>query len=522
MAAGEPGPTTVADPHPTPTSPPTGGRDNSPHPSLATPDSHAELVQANEQLVLATLHARADADAARAALDEVVYTASLDPLTQLPTRALLLDRFAQAIQNAKRHGTHVALLFVDLDNFKLVNDTLGHAAGDMALQHIAQCIVASIREVDTVSRYGGDEFVVLLPEVSAEDDAVRVGEKLLRALGRSTIVADRAFRFTASVGISFYPTDGQDAKTLIEHADAAMYRAKRLGKASVCMYRDLVIHEHDALPQDASPPSHWDTVLLSHQHRHAELQEANERLVVAALTAQELQRAAEEAFARQAEFLTVVAHELRNPLAPIRSAAELLGRVSADELPRIKAMIERQVAQMSRIVEDLFDLRRARTGRLQLERSSINFADVIGPASVACRPAMWARQQEFVLTVVPDTLPVNGDAARLEQVVRNLLDNASKYTPKGGRIELSVVVDDATIVMTVADSGIGITPEGLPLVFEPFAQDRPAVIFHGGGLGLGLTVVRELVEAHDGSIAAHSAGSGKGSQFVVRVPLRRV
>jgi len=482
-----------------------------------------DLLEANEQLVLATLHARADAEAARLALNELVRTTGLDSLTQLPTRVLLLDRFAQSINNARRHGNPVALLFVDLDNFKLINDTLGHAGGDKVLQHVANCIVASVREVDTVSRYGGDEFVVLLPEITAEMDALLVADKVVSALGTPTRLADRELRVTASVGICFYPTDGEDAGTLLDRADAAMYRAKRRGQGRICMYRD-------AFPQDwqpegtelirlQRPQAHWEKMLYEHEHRHADLKEANEQLVVAALTAQELQRAAEEAYARQAEFLAVVAHELRHPLAPIRTAAELLGRVSTEELPRIQAMIERQVRQMTRIVDDLLDLKRVSSGRLQLTPALIDMVEVIRAAVTAGQPAMVARQQHFCLHVVPDTLPLNGDSMRLEQVVRNLLDNASKYTPKGGTIQLSTIVVDGTMVMTVSDTGIGITAEALPCVFEPFVQDRHAVVFNGAGLGIGLTVVRELVEAHGGEIIAHSAGSGMGSQFVVLLPL---
>ena len=218
-------------------------------------------------------------------------------------------------------------------------------------------------------------------------------------------------------------------------------------------------------------------------------------------------------------FLGVLAHELRHPLAPIRNAAELLGRVSAEELPRIQAMIARQVKHMARIVDDLLDVKRVGTGKLQLEPSLIDMRDVICAAATAARPMIDARQQHFALQVVPDALPMLGDSMRLEQVVRNLLDNASKYTPKGGTIQLSTVIVDGTLVMSVADTGIGIPGETLPLVFEPFVQDRSAVAFNGAGLGIGLTVVRQLVEAHGGQIVAHSAGSGMGSQFVLTLPL---
>ena len=515
----------MVDPHSRPrmNAPRTSG--DLPARGAATPVVSADAVEANERLIRATLDARADAEAARLALNELVRTTGLDPLTQLPTRVLMLDRFAQAIHTAKRHSTHVALLFVDLDNFKLVNDTLGHSAGDKALQHIAHCIVSSIREVDTVSRYGGDEFLILLPEITAKVDALLVADKVVSALARPVRLFDQMLWFTASVGISFYPTDGEDPEALIERADAAMYRAKRRGQGRICVYRDPCTDDRrpeiDELMglQRALAHEEVEKAALEHENYHATLQEANERLVVAALNAQKLQGAAEKAYRRQAEFLGVLAHELRHPLAPIRNAAELLGRVSAEELPRIQAMIARQVKHMARIVDDLLDVKRVGTGKLQLEPSLIDMRDVICAAATAARPMIDARQQHFALQVVPDALPMLGDSMRLEQVVRNLLDNASKYTPKGGTIQLSTVIVDGTLVMSVADTGIGIPGETLPLVFEPFVQDRSAVAFNGAGLGIGLTVVRQLVEAHGGQIVAHSAGSGMGSQFVLTLPL---
>jgi len=192
----------------------------------------AQLLEANEHLVVGILRAKTDAETAAQALSAVSRSAAFDALTQLPNRVLLLDRFVQAIANAKRRGLRVALLFVDLDNFKEVNDTLGHAVGDRVLKRVARCLESSVRGADTVSRHGGDEFVVLLTELAEAADAGRIAEKVLAALAAPDVVFDQVIRVHASIGISIYPDDGEDADMLIGPADAAMYRARRRGRGS--------------------------------------------------------------------------------------------------------------------------------------------------------------------------------------------------------------------------------------------------------------------------------------------------
>ena len=187
----------------------------------------AQLVEVNQRLVLSVLHARTDAEAAARALDEASRRAQLDALTALPNRLLLLDRFAQAAANANRHGSRMALLFLDLDKFKRVNDTFGHAVGDEVLKLAAHCLSASVRAADTVSRHGGDEFLILLAEVSHASDAVRVADKVIAALGAVHRVGPHELRLTASIGIGIYPDHGVEADVLIHRADAAMYRVKR-------------------------------------------------------------------------------------------------------------------------------------------------------------------------------------------------------------------------------------------------------------------------------------------------------
>ena len=481
----------------------------------------AQLVAANEQLVVAALRDQTDTENAVLALTETARKAELDPLTQLPNRVLLLDRFTLAMTLARRRSARLALLFIDIDNFKQINDTFGHGAGDEVLKYVAQCLTAAVREADTVSRQGGDEFVILLTEVAQPTDAVQVAEKLIAALGSPTRFSDHVLRLTASIGISVYPDHGDEAETLVEMADAAMYRAKRQRKGG------YMVHGHaptgiepvaGQVPATVPAPAQPSAELL-----HAQLQEANEQLVLSALNAQELQAAAEEARQRQSEFMAVVAQELRNPAAPIRVAAAMLGRADADDmlLPRIQLIVDAQVAQISRLVADMIDVSNIGSAALKLQRRPVELAAVIDSAVDVCRPDMEARRQQFSLHLPLHSLELQGDAASLKQLFSNLLDNASKYTPDGGRIGLSVAITSGNAVITVSDNGIGITPQALPYVFEAFAQDIHAIGFNGVGPGIGLTAVRELAQAHGGKVLASSAGIGLGSQFTVTLPLIR-
>ncbi len=223
----------------------------------------------------------------------------------------------------------------------------------------------------------------------------------------------------------------------------------------------------------------------------------------------------------QADILAVVAHELRNGLMPIRLAAAQLGNAGRDELSlaRLRVTMERQLDHMARLVGDLLDISRPGSGRLRLARHQVDMRNILADALDACRPAMDERAQQLHLDLPAVLPPVDGDPVRLAQVVRNLLDNASKYSPRGATITVAAAVQHDALAMTVADNGIGITAAVLPHVFERFVQDPHAVAFNGAGLGIGLSVVREWVQAHGGDVLARSAGRGQGSQFVVTLPL---
>jgi|SRR6185312_13059943 len=224
------------------------------------------------------------------------------------------------------------------------------------------------------------------------------------------------------------------------------------------------------------------------------------------------------------EFLAVLAHELRNPLAPIRNVAEIV-RACADSDERLRKLgdiLERQVAQMSRLVDDLFDTARMRWGRLTLAREVVDVATVLSGAVETMKPRFVSRSLALSLTIRHEALPANADPTRLTQIFCNLLDNAAKYTPDGGRIEIEVRRDGNHALVRVEDSGIGIPDRMLTAIFEPFTQVKSASEQARGGLGLGLPIVKKLVEMHGGSVEARSDGPGRGAEFVVKLPLTGV
>lgn len=255
--------------------------------------------------------------------------------------------------------------------------------------------------------------------------------------------------------------------------------------------------------------------------RGALLLQSNEQLVLATLAARGLEAQAQEAHERQVAFLATVAHELRSPLQPLQLAGQMLDRVRLDErlLLKLQATIMSQVAQISRLIGDLVDGVRIHTGKFGLKHEIVEIGAILDSAIGACRAAMENRRQHFRHALPPQPCHVDGDPVRLVQVFANLLDNASKYTQAGGNISLEAVASAGTLRVTVADDGIGITPEMLPRIFDLFVQDAGAAVVNRSGLGIGLAVVRELVQAHGGTVVASSGGTGHGSSLVVCLPL---
>jgi signal transduction histidine kinase len=248
-----------------------------------------------------------------------------------------------------------------------------------------------------------------------------------------------------------------------------------------------------------------------------------ERALVERRTAELRQRAEELAAAdrRKDQFLAMLAHELRNPLAPIRNALQV-ARLSGSEDPKLAwagDVIERQVQQLTRLVEDLLDVSRLNQGKARLRKEAVDLTAVVNQAVETSRPLLEARRHTLSVTLPPRPLRVQADPARLAQVLCNLLNNAAKYTEPGEQVWLTVGPEDDEAVLRVEDTGIGIPEEMLPRVFDLFTQVDSSQARAQGGLGIGLTLVRSLVEMHGGTVEARSDGPGRGSEFVVRLPI---
>lgn len=259
---------------------------------------------------------------------------------------------------------------------------------------------------------------------------------------------------------------------------------------------------------------------MGHREQHAREQE------------RAAQQAARESLAREAEtlrqsdrrkneFLALLGHELRNPLGAMSNALQLTQALDPahPDYRQAREILKRQLSQMERLVDDLLDISRITRGVIELRQEPVDLAASMRHAADAARPSIESRQHEFHMRLPPQPLRLLADPGRLQQILANLLVNASKYTPPGGRIALSAARAGTQAVITVEDNGIGLPPEMLDRVFDMFMQADPAPRETDSGLGLGLTLVRKLVELHHGSIQVESAGTGKGSRFTVRLPL---
>jgi PAS domain S-box-containing protein len=228
-----------------------------------------------------------------------------------------------------------------------------------------------------------------------------------------------------------------------------------------------------------------------------------------------------EADRRKNEFLAMLGHELRNPLAPICNAISLLclKETTDSEVSWARAVISRQVGHMTRLIDDLLDVSRIKKGKITLHKERVELADILERGVEASRHLLEERKHELIERLPREPIWMEADSVRLVQVVTNLLTNAAKYTDERGQITLAVEKQGPHIVLHVKDNGIGITPEMLPCVFDLFSQASSALDRSQGGLGIGLTLVRMLVEMHGGSVEARSAGLGEGSEFLVRLPV---
>jgi signal transduction histidine kinase/CheY-like chemotaxis protein len=252
--------------------------------------------------------------------------------------------------------------------------------------------------------------------------------------------------------------------------------------------------------------------LLRSLRRHAARQRAAVRDAEAARTD------AEAASRAKDEFLAMLGHELRNPLAPIQTALQLMRLRGDTSAERERTVIERQVRHLTRLVDDLLDVSRIAQGKVDLKRERVGVVDVIAKAIEQASPLIEQRRHSLDIQVPREGLQIDGDSVRLAQILANLLTNAAKYTEPGGFISVLAERAGEQTIVRVRDTGIGISPDMLPRVFDLFVQERQGLERSDGGLGLGLTIVRSLVQMHGGTISAHSEGLGRGSEFVIRLP----
>ena len=253
---------------------------------------------------------------------------------------------------------------------------------------------------------------------------------------------------------------------------------------------------------------------------YAALEAASNSLRTTACAREAATLALQEADRRKDEFLAMLAHELRNPLAPIRNAVSLLGRTVQPETAawQAVAMCERQLRHMTRLVNDLLDVSRITQGKIELRRERLMLGEKVLNAVETMRPMIEGQHQQLRVHLPQEPIPIDADRDRLIQIVENLLSNASKYTDANGWIDVKVECDEPDVLIHVCDNGIGIAPEQMAHVFDLFAQIDTGMDRSQGGLGIGLSLVKSLVELHGGTVVVTSGGLGKGSCFVVRLP----
>ena len=253
-----------------------------------------------------------------------------------------------------------------------------------------------------------------------------------------------------------------------------------------------------------------------------ELKAATDKITRLLRDSRQYSQALKDADQRKDDFLAMLAHELRNPLAPVRNAVEILKLANPSEATAMQAreIISRQVAHMARLVDDLLDVARIARGKVQLRTELCDLATIVRQTAEDYRPTLSTAGITMTVTIPSAPLPVNGDPIRLAQVIGNLLHNARKFTPAGGKVDVRARSDTPqTAVVTVQDSGTGLDEAIRSRLFEPFGQADQALDRNKGGLGLGLALVRGLVQLHEGSVTAESEGPGRGSTFTVRLPL---
>ena len=355
--------------------------------------------------------------------------------------------------------------------------------------------------------------------------AQRYADAIIESVREPLVILDSSMRVLRA-NEAFYRNlkmrrDDVEGRMLSEMGRGQWNTPGLLEELAAVLSRDTPLNEHE-FRYEIVPGSRARTLSISGRKILGDAQRG--QLILLAIEdvternadAEQLRDAAR----RKDEFLAMLAHELRNPLTPIAHAIHLLQQdVAGVANPKLYAMIERQTQRLARLVDELLDVARISHGHIELRRGRLDLVAIAQHAADASRVRIEERRHELSIALPQWPVPVDGDPVRLEQVITNLLENAAKYTEPGGRIQLRVTQDRDQAVLSVRDSGIGVAPENLETIFELFTQVDSSLARQGGGLGIGLTLVRRVLELHGGHIEARSAGVGHGTEFIVRLPL---
>jgi len=372
--------------------------------------------------------------------------------------------------------------------------------------------------------YGDDGQPLRFDGVTLDVTAQRLHQERLREALELEQRQGRLLRKIAEAALKIYACDSLDRvlEATAEQARAVIGAHQAVTSLTI----DEPLNGWLAVPLVARNGARLGLVQLSDKYE-GEFTEADEavltqlaQMAAVAIENTRLYNELREQDRRKDEFLATLAHELRNPLAPIRTGLEVLQRSSdPDRSSRARQMMARQLGHLVRMVDDLLDISRITLGKVTLQKERVDFRTVLNSAMETARPLIEASNHEFALRLTKNELPLHVDPTRVAQILANLLNNAARYTPAGGRIQLTADKEDAALVVRVNDSGMGIPPDMLTRIFDMFTQAHRSLERAQGGLGIGLTLVKRLVELHGGSIHAESAGPNQGSTFILRLPL---
>jgi len=390
----------------------------------------------------------------------------------------------------------------------------------------ANVVITALRDADGTLR-GFSKITRDLTEQRASEERLRHSEERFRLLlegieDYAIFMLDRAGRVT-SWNTGAERVTGWTAKEITGHSFERFYpdEDRESGRPADDLYRTQLNRRLEdqgwRLRKDGA--LFWaETVITALHDEHGDPR--GFAFVMRDLTERKRTESLEEQGRHLTEFLAMLAHELRNPLAPIRSALAIIAAHPGlpAQVTWSREVIERQTAQLVRLVDDLLDVSRITRGKLRMKSAAMDLNAAVRRAVEASRPLMQARGHNLEIALAPGPIAVHGDMTRLTQVFVNLLNNAAKYTPEGGRIDLGSAVDGRDAVVVVRDNGVGIPPQLLERVFDVFAQGERTLDRSEGGLGIGLTLARRIAALHGGTIVARSEGAGKGAEFEVRLP----